>query len=125
MGVLISNPDKPRWPDAGDDDPVTKIDLAHYFEAVGRARPADLPTSGRASSIVCPSFSNFRTFTGAAGRSSSAETCGCRLRGSATDDHRRVTPSSVIISAARLCPVVASACPQSVLRAPAELPGAA
>jgi bifunctional non-homologous end joining protein LigD len=50
LGVAISHPDKTLWPDTNDSAPMSKLELARYYEAVGEWMLSHL--QGRPCSIV-------------------------------------------------------------------------
>ena len=50
MGVPISSADKPLWPHANDDRPVTKLELARYYESMGEWIMAHI--KGRPCSVI-------------------------------------------------------------------------
>ncbi|WP_293379240.1 non-homologous end-joining DNA ligase [Phenylobacterium sp. SCN 70-31] len=50
MGVRLTNPDRPLWPDDGAGAPISKLDLARYFETVGAWMLPHL--AGRPCSLV-------------------------------------------------------------------------
>src|SRR6185369_14149141 len=50
LGVAISNPDKPLWPSTRGGGPITKHDLARYYERIGAWMLVHL--QGRPCSIV-------------------------------------------------------------------------
>ena len=50
MGVTLSKPDKALWPNAGDGKPVTKLELARYYEQLGEWMLPHL--SGRPCSLL-------------------------------------------------------------------------
>ena len=50
MGVTLSKPEKALWPNAGDGKPVTKLDLAHFYEQIGEWMLPHL--AGRPCSLV-------------------------------------------------------------------------